>query len=209
VDISFGSTGDDNFEPWSKCDCVAQDFQEYWTAPVIATFVECINDKDESMLWVARKVVDEVKEERVLHRLGCQIWVGAKTVCDNAPKRGEDSGECVDESRKDILGIVQIRVVPPAEKGSSEEHSLMKAFTDRMSQRRFADPGRAVEPVGIAPWCVICLLRASHPGHDLIKDRLASAFHTAEIQVIAGFDRFEPPKQNLLLYTKPLSMNHR
>src|SRR5882757_9965427 len=58
--------------------------------------------------------------KRVLHRLGCQIWVGAKTVCDNAPKRGEDPGECVDESRKDVLGLTQIRVIPLAEKRSSE-----------------------------------------------------------------------------------------
>jgi hypothetical protein len=48
-----------------------------------------------------------------------------------------------------------------------------------------------------------------HPGHDLIKDRLAGAFHTAEVQVIASLDRFEPPKQKLLLYTKLLRMNYR
>jgi hypothetical protein len=64
---------------------------------------------------------------------GCQVWVVAKTVCHNASKRGEDSGEFVDESRKDISGLAQIRVIPPAEKGSSKVLSLVKAFTDRMS----------------------------------------------------------------------------
>jgi len=88
LDIIFGSAGDDDLSTEHVLR-VGQNFQEYWTAPVIATFVECINDKDESVRWVARKVVDEVKEERVVHRLGCQIWVGAKMVCDNAPKRGK------------------------------------------------------------------------------------------------------------------------
>ena len=49
---------------------------------------------------------------------------------DNGPKRGEDYGEFVNESRKDIYGPAQIGVVPPAEKGSSELFSLVKVFTD-------------------------------------------------------------------------------
>ena len=46
---------------------VSQNLQEDWTVLVVTTFVECVNDKDESVLWVARKVADELKEERILH----------------------------------------------------------------------------------------------------------------------------------------------
>jgi hypothetical protein len=109
--------------------------------PSAATFVECVNDKDERYVWVARKGTDEVKEERVFHRLWCQVWVVTKTFRYNGSKRGEDSGEFVDESRKDISGLAQIRVISPAEKCSSKLPPIVKACTDRMSQRRFADSG--------------------------------------------------------------------
>ena len=38
---------------------------------------------------------------------------------------------------------------------------------------------------------------------------MAGAFHTAAVQVIAGLDTFEPPKQKLLLYTELLRMDYR
>ena len=48
-----------------------------WLSPPLSSAY--INDKDESMLGVARKVADEVKEDRILHQLWCQIWVTVKT----------------------------------------------------------------------------------------------------------------------------------
>jgi len=69
LDFVFRTTGDNDFEPRSMRDRLVQSLQEDWTILIVTTFVECINDKDESMFWVTRKVVDEVKEERVLHRL--------------------------------------------------------------------------------------------------------------------------------------------
>jgi hypothetical protein len=115
------------------CGCVSQNLQEAWTTPIVATLVERVNDKDESICWVARKVTDEVKEERVLHRLRRQISVFSKTVCHHASKRGEDSGECINECRDDICELAQMRVIPPAEEGSSKMLSIVKIFTDRMS----------------------------------------------------------------------------
>ena len=46
-----------------------QDFQDDWAFLSVSTFVERVNDNDESVFWVARKVADQVKEERVRHRL--------------------------------------------------------------------------------------------------------------------------------------------
>src|SRR5258708_270993 len=120
---------------------IGQKPQEDWTTMNVAAFIECINDKGESVLWVARKGEDEIKEERILHRLWCQVWVVAETVCHNGSKRGENSREFVDESRKDIRELAQIRVIPPAEERSSEVLLVVEAFTDRMSQRGFADSG--------------------------------------------------------------------
>ena len=68
LDFGFRSAGDNDFEPRSICGRISQPLQEDWTVSVVTTFIECVNDKDESVLWVARKVTDEVKEERILHR---------------------------------------------------------------------------------------------------------------------------------------------
>ena len=66
-DIDFRSTGDDDFEPRRMCGRFGQNLQEDRSTLVVSTLVEGVNDKDESMFWVARKFADEVKEERVLH----------------------------------------------------------------------------------------------------------------------------------------------
>ena len=132
LDIDFGSAGDDNLQPRSLCGCIGQDLQETWATPSVATLVECVNDKDKSVLWVARKGADEINEERAFHRLWSKIWVVAKVFCYNGSKRGEEYGEFVDESGEDVYGLAQIRVVPPAEKRSSEVVSLVKACADRM-----------------------------------------------------------------------------
>ncbi len=55
-----------------------------------------------------------------------------KVFCYNSSKGGKEYGEFVDERWKDVYGLAQIRVVPPAEKGTSKVVSLMKARTDRM-----------------------------------------------------------------------------
>jgi len=52
---------------------------------------------------------------------------------------GVDYCEFVDERRENIFGLAQIWVIPAAKKGSSKILSLVKACTNRMSQRRFAD----------------------------------------------------------------------
>src|SRR5258706_15976371 len=132
VDIGFGSAGDDNLEPRSLCGCIGQDLQETWATLSIATLVKCVNNKGKSALRVARKGVDEIKEERASHRLRSEVWVIAKVFCYNGSKRGKEYGKFVDESRKDVHGLAQIRVVPLAEKGSSKVVSLVKACTDRM-----------------------------------------------------------------------------
>src|SRR5258706_1214423 len=132
LNIDFGSAGDDNLQPWSLCGCTGQDLQETCTTLSIATLVKCVNNKDESVLRLARKGADEIEEERAFHRLRSEVWVVAKVFCYNGSKGGKEYGKFVDESRKDVYGFAQIRVVPPTEKGSSKVISRVKACTDRM-----------------------------------------------------------------------------
>jgi len=133
LDIDFGSTGNDDLEPLGMFGCFDQDLQEDRATLIVATFIESVNDKDESVFWLARKVAKEVKKESALHRPRTQVWIVAKTVCYDGSKRGEDSGEFVDQGRKYISGLAQIRVVLLAEKGSSKLPSIVNACTDRMS----------------------------------------------------------------------------
>ena len=132
LDIDFGPAGDDNLQPRSLCDCIGQVLQETWATLSIATLVECVNDKDESVLRVARKGADKIKEERAFHRRRGKVWVVAKVFCYNGSKRGKEDGEFVDESGKDIYGLTQIRVVPSAEKRPSKAVSFVEACADRM-----------------------------------------------------------------------------
>ena len=131
-DIDFRSARDDDLQPRSLCGCIGQDLQETWARFSIATLVKCVNDKDERVLRLARKGADEIKEERALHRLRSKIWVVVKVFCYDGSKGGKDHGEFVDESRKDVDGLAQNGVVPPAEEGSSKVLLLVKACTDRM-----------------------------------------------------------------------------
>ena len=133
LDIHFRSTGDDNSQPLSMCGCVAQDPQDIWMTFIITTFVECIDYKDKSMLWVMREAANEVKEDKGLHQFWCQVWVAVKAFCHNPSKRGEDSGEFVDESQKDISWFAQIQIIPSAEEGPSKVFLIVKPFTDQMS----------------------------------------------------------------------------
>ena len=98
--------------------------QDSWTILRVATPIECINDEYESALLGARKIADEVKEEIVLHRLACPVWVATKASCHNVSKGGEDYGEFVDESQENGSWLAQIWVIPPAEKRSSKVLSL-------------------------------------------------------------------------------------
>ena len=132
LDIDFGSARDDDLQPRSLCGCIGQDLQKTWATLSIATLVECINNKDESVLRVARKGADEIKEERAFHRLRSKVWVLAKVFCYNGSKMGEEYGKFVDESGKDVYGLAQIQVVSLAEKCSSKVVSLVEACTDRM-----------------------------------------------------------------------------
>ena len=132
LDIDFGSARDDDLQPRSLCGCIYQDPQKAWATLSIAALVKCVNDKDESVLRVARKGADKINEERAFHRLRSKIWVVSKVICYNGSKRGEEHREFVDESGKDVYGLAQIRVVPPAEKRSSKVVSFVKAGADRM-----------------------------------------------------------------------------
>ena len=96
----------------------------------ITALIKCVNNKDESVLRVARKGADEIKEERAFHRLRSEVRVLAKVFCYDGSKWGEEYGEFVDEGREDVYGLAQIRVVPPAEKRSSKVVSLMKTCAD-------------------------------------------------------------------------------
>jgi hypothetical protein len=73
LDIGFGSTGDDNPEPRGLCGRVGENLEDAWTTPRVATLVERINDKDKGVFRVARKLADEVKEQRVRHRPWGQV----------------------------------------------------------------------------------------------------------------------------------------
>src|SRR5258706_11161654 len=132
LDIDFGSAGDDNLEPRSLCSGIGQNLQETWATLRVATLVKCVNDKDESVLWVARKGSDEIKEQGAFHRLRSKVWVIAKVICYNGSKRREEYCEFVNECRKDVHGVAQIRVVPPAEKFTGKVVSLVKVCTNRM-----------------------------------------------------------------------------
>src|SRR5258706_13572873 len=137
LDIEFGSAGDDNLQPRSLCGGIGQDPQETWATLSIATLVKCVNDKDEWVFWVVRKGVDEVKEKSVFHRLWSKVRVVFQVFCYNGSERWEDHGEFVDESRKDIYGLAQNPVVPPAENGTSKVASLGKVCTDGMGLTTF------------------------------------------------------------------------
>ena len=62
LDIDFSSARDDDLQPRSLCGCIGQDLQDTWATSSVATLVECVNNKDESVLRVARKGADEIKE---------------------------------------------------------------------------------------------------------------------------------------------------
>src|SRR5258706_15899880 len=96
LDINFGSTRDDDLQPRSLCGCIGQGLQKTWAAFSIATLIECIDDKDESVLGVTRKGADAIKEERAFQRLRSKFWVIAKVLCYNGSKRGEVYGEFMD-----------------------------------------------------------------------------------------------------------------
>ena len=96
----------------------------------IATLVKCVNDKDESVLRMARKGAEEIKENRAFHGLHSKAWVVTKVFCYDGSKGGEESGEFADESGKNVFVFAQIWVTPPAEESTSKVVSLVKACAD-------------------------------------------------------------------------------
>ena len=132
LDVNFGSAGDDNLEPRNLRSSICQDPQDTRTTSSIATLIKCINNKNESVIWVAREVAEKVKENRAIHRPWSEVRVVTQMLCYNGSKSGDDHGEFVDASWKDIYGFTQIRVVSPAEKGSSKVVSLVKLLANRM-----------------------------------------------------------------------------
>jgi hypothetical protein len=67
LDIDFGSAGDDYLEPRGLCGRICQDPQKTWATTVVTTLVKRVNNKNESVLRVARKGANEIKEERAVH----------------------------------------------------------------------------------------------------------------------------------------------
>ena len=133
MNIGFRPTSDDDFEPRSMRGGVGQSPQNPWTGAIVTALINCVDDKDKSALGGARKFADEFMEEGVVHGPWRQVWVVAKMSCDDAPKRGEGSSEFVDESRQDIPGLVQTRIVPLAEKCTGKVFSFVESGTNRVS----------------------------------------------------------------------------
>ena len=104
-DIEFSSARDDDLQPQGLCGCIGQGLQETWATLSITTLVKCINDKDESVLRVAKKGADEIKEERAFQGLRSKFWVVSKVFCYHGSKRGEVYGEFVDTSGEDVYGL--------------------------------------------------------------------------------------------------------
>ena len=130
MNIGFGPTSDDDFEPRSMRGGVGQSPQNPWTSAIVTALISCIDDKDESALGGARKFADELMEEGVVHGPWRQVWVVAKMCCDDAPKRWEGSSEFVDESWQDISRLAQTRIIPLAEKCAGEVFSLVQSGTN-------------------------------------------------------------------------------
>ena len=105
----------------------------------------------------------------------------------------------IDESRKDVSGLARIRVISPTEKRSSKLLSFIKFFTDRMGQRRFANSRYAVDPVWSAPVNILLTRFIDYPGDGLIEDKFPRAFHTTELLVVTGLDRFKSPLEPKVL----------
>src|SRR5258706_11838066 len=105
MDIDFGSASDDDLQPRSLCDCIGQGPQETLATLSVATLVKCVDDKDESVLRVARKGANEVKEDRALQRLWSKFWVVVKVFCYNGSKGGKLYGEFMDKSGEDVNGF--------------------------------------------------------------------------------------------------------
>ena len=103
-----------------------------WVSFSISTLIECIDNKDKSVLWVAQKGANQLKEERAFHQLWSKFWVVTKVFCHNGLKGGDVHSEFVDESQKDVDGLAQNQVIPLAEKGTSKVLLLVKACTDGM-----------------------------------------------------------------------------
>jgi hypothetical protein len=118
-DIHFGSTGDDDFEPRNVCGRAVKSPQDVWTTLSATTLIKCVNDKDESPCWEARKFADEVKEESAASLTLVSHLGPYEDALRQCFEKGGDYREFVDECRKDICGLAQIRVIPPAEKCSS------------------------------------------------------------------------------------------
>ena len=125
---------------------------------------------------------------------------------DNPSKRGKDYREFVDQSREDVSRLAQFRVILSAEKRAGKPGFLVEVYTDRMSQRRFANSRCAVDPV-----CIVFILLPrfiGRPAYDLFEEKFAGAFHTLAIPVIPSLDIFKSLKQKFMLYTKLLRMKY-
>ena len=120
LDSGFSSAGDDNLEPRNLCSGIGQGSQDTWATFIVATLVECINDKNECVIRVARKGAKEAKEKRAIDQPWSEVRVVVKMLYYNGSQRGDDHGEFVDESRQDVYRFAQLWVVSPAEKGSSK-----------------------------------------------------------------------------------------
>jgi hypothetical protein len=110
---------------------VRQSLQDVWTTLGGATLIRYVNDKDESPFWEATKFADEVKEEWCSIVSGTMLGsLGRRSA--TMFRKGEEYCELVDKSRKDISGLAQIWVIPPAEKRSSNLLLIVNVCVVRM-----------------------------------------------------------------------------
>ena len=106
LDISFSSAGDDDLEPQNLCSSISQGPQDTWATFIISTLVKCINDKNECVIWVARKGAEEAKEKRAIDQPWSEVWVAIEMLCYNGSKRWDDHGKFMNESWQDVDGFV-------------------------------------------------------------------------------------------------------
>ena len=89
LDIDFGSASDDNLEPQSLCAGINQDFQDTWATSIVSTLVKCVNDKNESVLRMARKGVDKSMKREPFIDSGVRFGLSQRCFATMAQKGGK------------------------------------------------------------------------------------------------------------------------
>ena len=75
MDIDFGSTSNNDLEPWNMRRSEGESPQDCWTSESVTTLINCVDDKDKSTFGRAREFADEPKEKEWLDRPWDQVWI--------------------------------------------------------------------------------------------------------------------------------------